>query len=47
MRIEWLVLHSTAVFFIGSFVLKPRTNLGMNFVRGLNAKIRVLAAMIE
>jgi hypothetical protein len=34
------------VFFVGSFALKPRTNLAMNFVRRLSAKVRVLAAMI-
>jgi hypothetical protein len=34
------------VFCVGSFAFKPRTNLAMNFVRLLSAKVRDLTAMI-
>jgi hypothetical protein len=34
------------VFFVVSFAFKPRTNLAMNFVRLLSAKVRDLTAMI-
>jgi hypothetical protein len=34
------------VFFVGSFAFKPWTNLAMNFVRLLSAKVRDLTAMI-
>ena len=32
------------VFFVGPFAFKPRTNLAMNFVRLLSAKVRDLTA---
>jgi hypothetical protein len=32
------------VFFVGSFAFKSRTNLAMNFVRLLSAKVRDLTA---
>jgi hypothetical protein len=35
-----------SVFFVVSFAFKPRTNLAMNLVRLLSAKVRDLTAMI-
>jgi hypothetical protein len=46
MRKQELVLRGTVCPFVVSFAFKPRTNLGMNVVHLLSAKVRDLTAMI-